>query len=248
MSAQSDLESGPAQTGQTLTPNNIYLESMNKVLTCLQSCEVLSCLPESELEHLTTHLITRKYKKNTIIISSGDVTDSVYIIQSGKVKVYRDNEEGRQITFNTLLPGTMFGELAALAGTPRAATVETAEPTVCLVLTKSEFVSMLERNPSVAVSMSRRFAQLVHLMSNHMADIALLDVYGRLTNFLERNVLEIDGKQMVAGFTHQEMANHIGSSREVISRMLGGLKQGGYISSNRDSRAIVLEKKLPPGL
>lgn len=220
---------------------------MNSAHQGIRECAILSALPESEIDHLANVSLLRNFKKHTIILSAGDLTDSVYVIVDGRVRVYRDNEEGKQITLNTLNPGLMFGELAAMAGVPRVATVESIESTHCLIITKAEFINLLERNASLAITLANRFARLVHLMSDHMADIALLDVYGRLTNFLERSATIINGKQVVEGFTHQELANNIGSSREVISRMLSGLKRGGYIITEKDSRQIIIEKKLPPG-
>ena len=220
---------------------------MNNTIACLRTCELLKDLPDAEIQRLVEQASFRKDRKHTIIISAGDMTDSVYIIESGRVRVYRDNSDGKQITLNTLGPGMMFGELASIAEAPRVASVETLESTRTLVIGKQVFMDLLERNPCLAISISKRFAQIVHIMSDHLAEIALLDIYGRLTCFLERSAIERDGKRVIKGFTHQELAYNVGSSREMVSRILSGLKKGKYISYTSESRDIFLERKLPAG-
>ena len=220
---------------------------MNTAFNCIKNCELFQQLSDSEVELIEKQATINNHLKHTIIISTNDTTDSVYIVESGKVRVYKDSLDGRQITLNTLGPGMVFGELAALSDAPRAATVETMEDTQTRVLTKADFINLLKRNPDLSLAMARKFAQMVHVLSNHVADIALLDVYGRLTNFLERTAVEKNGQRIIEGFTHQELANNVGSSREMVSRILSGLKKGNYISSPPEGRSIILEHKLPSG-
>ena len=220
---------------------------MNKLFSCIRACELLADIEEHAIEYLAEQSSFKNIRKNTIIMSAGDRTDSVYIVDKGKVRVFRDNEDGRQITLNTLGPGMMFGELAAMADAPRVASVETLETTQILIINKQGFLTLLERNPNIAIRISKRFAELVHIMSDHLAEIALLDVYGRLTAFLERTAFEDNGKKIVEGYTHQELANNVGSSREMVSRIISSLKKGKYISTYPGSRKIILERRLPHG-
>ena len=220
---------------------------MNTGFNCVKSCELFKHLSDHEVELIEKQATLKKFRKNTIIISANDTTNSVYIVESGKVRVYKDSIDGRQITLNTLGPGMVFGELAALSDAPRVATVETLEDTKTRVLTKESFIDVLKSNPELSLTIARKFAQMVHVMSNHVADIALLDVYGRLTNFLERSAVDKNGQRVIEGFTHQELANNIGASREMVSRILSGLKKGNYISNPTEGRSIILENKLPAG-
>ena len=220
---------------------------MNLAFNCIKNCELFKHLTDTEINLIDKQTILSKHRKNTIIISANDTTDSVYIVESGKVRVYKDSLDGRQITLNTLGPGMVFGELAALSDAPRVATVETLEETQTRTLTKTDFIALLKRNPDLSLTIARKFAQMVHVMSNHVADIALLDVYGRLTNFLERTAIDKSGQRVIEGFTHQELANNVGSSREMVSRILSGLKKGNYISNTTEGRNIILERKLPSG-
>jgi CRP/FNR family cyclic AMP-dependent transcriptional regulator len=221
---------------------------MNTVSACIRTCELLSNLPESEVDRISDQLAFRTIRKNTIILSAGDMTDAIYIIDTGKVRVFRENDEGRQITLNTLGPGELFGQLAALAEAPRAASIEALESTRVLVIPKKGFLDLLEHNPGIAIDISKQFAQMVSIMSNHMAEIALLDVYGRLVSFIDRSsTLNVDGKKAIEGYTHQVLANHVGASREMVSRIIGELKKGNYISTSPEKHTITVERRLPSG-
>ena len=220
---------------------------MDEIVKAIKSCRLLDHLLEGEAERLADTGDFRAFKKNTVIIATGDTSDNVYILASGAARVYRTNEEGRQITLNTLQPGTMFGELAALSDAPRAANVAATQAITTAIFPKQDFLDMLHRNPAVTIDFSRNFAQMVQVMADHLADIALLDVYGRLTRLFDRNATERNGKQVVEGFTHQALADNVGTSREVVSRIISALKKGEYISSDPETKGIILEKKLPSG-
>lgn len=84
-------------------------------------------LSEHDISALSQHAVTRAYPKNTIIMNEGDLTDTLYIIVSGRVKVFLANEEGKEIVLDTQGPGEYFGEMVLDEG-PRSASVMTLEP------------------------------------------------------------------------------------------------------------------------
>ena len=213
--------------------------------TTIRACPLFSELPEEEITYLATQAAVRKYRKNTIIISVDDETDSIYIIKSGRVRVFCDNDQGRQMTLNFHGANGHFGELAAMCDAPRIANVEAVEPTSTLVLPKAAFIKVLERQPDFGIRLARLFAQWVRLMSTNITDLALLDVYGRVARLLVRLTEEQDGKLVVGGMTHQELANQVGASREMVSRILGDLKTGNYIET--EGRTIIIKRDLPSG-
>lgn len=216
-----------------------------EIADAIRLCSIFAELPDSEVEILVKQAVVRTFRKNTIIIYAGDETDSLYIVASGRVRVFRDNEQGRQITLNHHGPGAFFGELAALSDAPRAACVETTEPTTTVVIKKSAFMELLERQPQVAIKLAQVFAGWVQLMATSMTDLALLDVYGRLSRVLDRLAVEENGERVISGVTHQELANQVGASREMVSRIIGDLKSGKYIRT--DGRKLVILQSLPSG-
>ncbi|MDH3380847.1 MAG: Crp/Fnr family transcriptional regulator [Gammaproteobacteria bacterium] len=202
-------------------------------------------LPESDLSALTGHATTRRYKKNTIVVTKGDDSDSLYVILSGRMRVYLDDEQGNEITIRNLEPGEAFGELALLSGEPRAANVVTLEDCELSVVSKQDFMSCLTNNPSISFRIIKSLVERIQAMTEDISSLALLDVYGRVAKVLTKNAREQDGKLVTSRVTHQEIANLVGASREMVSRILKDLRAGGYISV--EDKRITLERNLPPG-
>ncbi len=184
------------------------------------------------------------YRKNNILINEGEVSDGVYVILSGKVKVYAMDADAREITYADLGPGDYFGEMS-LDGGPRAASIITLERTECAVLTRAQVRDYMAENPAFAfellVTVIRRAREATLLARG----LALDDAYVRLKAFLEREAKpQPDGTRMVEEkFTQLEIAGRIGCGREMVSRILKSLEEGGFISYRK--RLIVLNKALP---
>lgn len=210
-----------------------------------KSIELFRDLPEEGRQLLARHATTRTFKKNTIIISAGDQTDSLYVVLSGRLKIYLDDANGREITLRTVGPNESFGELAVLSEGPRAANVTTLTECRLAVISKQDFNDCLHNNPSIAFMIIRLLVERIREMTEDVSTLALLDVYGRVAKTLTRNSTECDGKQLTSPMTHQDIANMVGSSREMVTRILKDLKTGGYISVK--DKQLVLEKPLPSG-
>ena len=100
----------------------------------LRNVSLFSDLPEEDMQAISSLATTRTYPKNTIIISEGDDSDSLYAILSGKVKVYLSDDDGREIIINIQGEKEYFGELALLDDSPRSASVMTIEETKLAVI------------------------------------------------------------------------------------------------------------------
>jgi len=208
----------------------------------IRSCALLNELPEADIEHLAKSVRSQSYRKNTIILGVGDETDSIYLIKSGKVRAYRDSEEGRQITLNTLGPGEIFGELAAIADAPRIASIETLDATEVLVFTSAQFLDLVTRQPKIALDMLKTMARQVRTMSVDISDIALLEVYGRVARVLLKIAKQEGDLWVIDGVTHQDIANRAGSSRETVSRIMKELRNKKLIRV--EGRKIIIEHGL----
>ena len=111
---------------------------------------VLLGLTENHLRTLAQNGVSRTFRKNTVVINEGDATDALYIILSGKVKVYLADEAGKEVVLTTEGPGGYFGEMV-LDGGPRSASVMTLETSTFSVVGKNEFKKFLTEHPDVSV-------------------------------------------------------------------------------------------------
>jgi len=201
-------------------------------------------LDEPLLSELHLHASKRTYPKNTIIINEGDSTDSLYFIESGKVKVYLSDESGKEIIVNSHSKGEYFGELALIDNSKRSASVMTTEKCVFKIIAKVEFEKFLESHPKIALGLIKVLTQRIRNLTDNVRSLALMDVYGRVAKTLI-SLSEVDGERQVIKdkLTQQDIANRVGASREMVARILKDLTFGGYIS-NVDRR-IVINEKLP---
>jgi CRP/FNR family cyclic AMP-dependent transcriptional regulator len=199
-------------------------------------------LPEKHLKALAEHGAVKAYPKNTIIVSEGDRSDSLYVILAGKVKVYLADEEGKEVVLNTQGPGEYFGEIILDEG-PRSASVMTLEQSKFSIVSRDQFNRFLTQNPEVSLELVRSLIHRVRALTKRVGDLALLDVYGRVARLLLELATEQEGKLVVERLTQQDMASRVGCSREMISRILTDLRSGGYIQVQ--GQHMIIAKKPP---
>jgi CRP/FNR family cyclic AMP-dependent transcriptional regulator len=202
-------------------------------------------LSDAELAALSRRAIMRSFGKNTVMVSEGDRADSLYIIVSGRIRVYVSDDQGKEIILNQAGKGEYFGEMALDEG-PRSASVITLEPTRFLVVPKEDFAAFLAASPEFALHLVRKLIRRVRALTHDVKSLALMDVYGRVARMLLDLAVERDGALVIEDRpTQQEMANRIGASREMISKILSELAAGGYIEVARER--ITIARTLPCG-
>ena len=203
----------------------------------------LANLRDDVLREIAVRGQLRKFQKNAVIIQEGDAGDSLYVILSGKVKVYASDDNGREVIIEIFGPGEYVGEMV-LDGGPRSASVMTLEPSLFSVLTRNELREHIAQHPDFAIYLISCLIKRTRNSTNNIKTLALMDVYGRVARFLLGLAVEQDGKLVVPEkFTHQEIADRVGSSREMITRILKDLSTGGYIEV-RD-RMITMNRRPP---
>ena len=185
----------------------------------------------------------RNYPAQAVLVTEEDRSDALFIVLSGRVKVYGSGEDGREVVYGTQGPGEYFGEMT-LDGGPRSASVMTMEPTTCAVVPGVEVRDFLATHPDFALHLVKKLIRLARASTEHVKSLALDDVYGRVVKLLRGLAREEDGVPTLPDkLTQQDIADRVGSSREMISRILKPLTTGGYIEL-RGGR-IALLRKLP---
>ncbi len=209
----------------------------------LKNIPLFSCLNDSELTAIENVAVKKTFPKNTILFSEGDKTDSLYVICDGKVKVTINDDEGKEIILSMLGTGEYFGEMALLDDEPRSASIITKETTQLLIISKNDFMDIFSSNP-IAFNLLKGLTTRLREANKKIESLALLDVYGRIARVLNQLAKSQEEKMVIEEkLTHQEIANMIGSSREMVSLILKELSNGGYITV--DKKLITINKKLP---
>ena len=200
-------------------------------------------ISEQDLNALSRHAVTRSFPKNAVILSEGDQTDALYVILSGKVKIFLANEEGKEIILGIEGPGEYFGEMVLDDG-PRSASVMTLEPCRFQLIPKHDIMALVQSQPEFAAHLVRKLIHRARVLTEHVKRLALQDVYSRFAKLLQELSVRKDGVLMIPDKpSQQEMASRVGASREMINRIIKDLSAGGYISI--EPQHILINKQLP---
>jgi CRP/FNR family cyclic AMP-dependent transcriptional regulator len=209
----------------------------------LENVPLFSGLSEAALAEVEQHGSVRSFRKGSIIINQDDESYSLYVILSGSVKVYVSGDDGREAVLNHQSAGDYFGDLALIDKQPRVASVMTLENSKFMIISREDFMTCLSRNPEIAINLIKPMTHRMRMLAQNVSSLALLDVYGRVARTLLQRAVEKDGELITERLTQQEIADMVGASRAMVSRILTDLKSGGYISITR--KCITIHQKLP---
>ena len=209
----------------------------------LKSIPLFEGVPDADLSALADRTVTRNYPKQAIIVNEGDESDSLYLVLSGRVKVYLADEHGKELILAIKGPGQYFGEMV-LDGDVRSASVMTLEPAQFACLPRADFKAFLLSHPAVSLQLIQNLIHVARGLNRSVRNLAMLDVYGRVARILLELAVERDGKLVIPEkLTQKDIAARVGASREMINRVLRDLTTGGYVSV-QDGRITI--NKAPP--
>lgn len=203
--------------------------------------DFLAELHDDELAELRDVATTRRHARGTALFHEGDDAGAVLVILEGRVKATRSSADGKEILLALSGPGEIVGELAAIDGAPRAATVTVVDDLEALVVPGSAFRAWMDRHPRMATVMWRIAAARLRSADGDRLDFAAHDVTGRVA----RRLVELapdtagDGGEITVEMTQDELASWAAASREAVSRALLTLRELGWVQTRRGR--IVIE-------
>ncbi len=211
----------------------------------LEKVPLFESLSPEDRAVLEAGMHTQNFPKGSTLVNQSDVSNNLlYIVLSGRLKVFMSNEDGREVLLDFLQEGDAFGELSLFDEQPRSATVMTVEDCKIGLFPRQYLFDCLQRNPNIAIELLKTVIKRMRNTTEQVSSLALLDVYGRIAKVLTNMVkLQPDGKETTDPLTHQELSTMVGASREMVTRILNDLKRGGYIAV--ENHRIELKRRLP---
>ena len=218
---------------------------MSDAIEALRPVELFQHLNEEQLALLAEHSREVQFRKNAILMTEGDAGESMYVILSGLVKVYVSDEDGKELVLYEQGAGAVIGDIALLDDEPRSASVSTLDKTTALMIGKSSFIECLKQSPEMGLGIIRSLTQRLRHATEGSRSLALDNVYRRLADKIQE--LSVDKTETTARlekkYSHQDLGNMIGASREMVGKVMAELVKGEYVEL-RDGIIHVL-KKLP---
>ena len=190
----------------------------------------------------------RHYRKHTLLIQQGDTGHQLYLVTAGRLREFAVSSDSRprEITLSLMGAGQLVG-VSALDGGPHCASVVTLSPVSCCVISRESALAVLQQSPALAMDLLKLALQRVRTATETTRLALFSDAYSRLSALLQRAEQDMDGLQgqpRRLPMTHAQMAQQIGCSREMVSRIMKELITGGYVVREPD-KVYRLRKRLP---
>ncbi|MBI3298539.1 MAG: Crp/Fnr family transcriptional regulator [Elusimicrobia bacterium] len=214
------------------------------LLTHLKRFGLIGMLPAPAQKRLLAISRQDNFGPGERIFSRADAADHMFVVISGRVKIFLAGVGRRSKTFAYLDPGEFFGEMAVITGKSRSASAEAVEQTSLLLIHKNDFRRLLESDPKLALYMLKAVSERLRLADEEIEDILFRNVLGRVAKSL-RDLARparrgTEPCQLPRRYTHQELADMIGTTREPLSRALAALRRAGLIDMV-DGRVTLLD-------
>jgi len=206
---------------------------------------LLAYLADTDREYLLARGTRRRFRANDVVLMEGDPSDHVHVLVSGWVRVSAIVEDGREVLFGLRGPGEVLGDLAAVTGRPRTASVRAIEPCTVFQLTGAQFIDVLHARPEIAIATIKTVAARLRNAESARVDSAALDVTRRVAVHLLRLADEHgrsvpEGVVIEAALSQTDIAAQVGAARRTVARALRVLRERGIVETGR--RRILIRK------
>jgi CRP/FNR family transcriptional regulator len=217
---------------------------------CLSRSQNHFCnLPDETLRAFSNHRVTHAYPKGNTLFIEGQPVAGVYLLCAGRVKLSTYSEEGRSLIVRIAEPGEVLGLSACIAGIAYEATAQAVSDCHVNFVGKNEFVDLLARDSNAALNAIRELSHIYHKAHSLICSLGLS---GSASDKLAKLFLDWcskfgesrSGVRITINYTHEELAEMIGTSRETVTRMMKMFRDRGLIKSDRSHLVIPDPKKL----
>ena len=195
-------------------------------------------LAQPTLDGLRQQLRTRKLTKGELLFNAGDPSDSMYLVKSGRVRIWTVSAAGAEVTLNVLGPGTVFGEIGLLDGSERTAGASALDAVELLAIQRGAFDNALDRDPQLARNVIGFLCERLRWVSARMEDSALRSAPERLSRMLvhlvnDYGIETAEGMQLSINLTQGELARWTHMSRESLNKILNRWSDEGLLAQSR---------------
>lgn len=222
----------------------------DELIPLIRKIDLFSPLGRDEMAALAPAFFRRDVRRGEEIFDQDDPSTELFLILSGRVRIVRKGEDGKEATLAILQQGDFFGEISIFTGEPRSAAARAAEETELLVLEREHFLKAINASPHIGLAIIEELSQRLLEADRTIASLLWDNAYRKIILTLKRlaqteGVARGDATVVKRRVTHQEVADMAGTSRETASRILAFLKKSGaVVPSGRN--VIIRETAIPP--
>lgn len=209
---------------------------------CVEKVPIFNHLDYEFLEQIMELAHTKEYKKNEMLYNAGDISDNLFILHTGQVKVFDIDESGKEHLINVLNPGDYVGETSLFLSSEHINFAQATKDGEICTIYKDDLLELLEKHPNIAIKILEEFARRLKVSQTQAKRIASNTADSRLGLYLIENSVIRNGKHYISlTMPRKDLANFLGMSPETISRKFKSFEQLGYINQLNNKEIVLLD-------
>lgn len=208
-------------------------------ISYLQMVDIFQDLSKAEMKEMDQTTTMSTCRRGKIFYQPEDTSEVLFILKKGKVQLYRISSEGKKLVVSSIGPGTIFGEMAIIGQKMHNTFAEAIEDCLLCVMSRHDVERLILGKPSVALRIMDLMANRLCEAESRLEDMAFKSIPARLASLLLR--LREEHGEEIYGYTHQDLAEAVGTYRETTTQILNEFKAQNLISIGR-KRIKILDR------
>lgn len=204
----------------------------------LADIRLLTELSGDEVEVIEKNCRWKTYGASEQIIDQHSDSRDIFFVAEGRVRVVNYSLSGREITFDDLEPGSHFGELAAIDGLPRSASVMSLTEARIASLPAEQFQNVILEHPNIALKLMKHLAHLVRTSTSRIMELSTLGANNRIHADLLRMARKVTTDDLTASISpipvHSDVASRVSTTRETVARVMNDLARKGIVERQKE--------------
>ena len=213
-------------------------EPKSERIRLLSLVDIFEPLSEEEIEQLNGQLPDRYLERDEVFYGPGDPSERLFLLQKGKVRVYKTTPDGREFTLAVVESGTVFGEMALTAQQLEGAYAQAMEPSQVSMMLKADLERLILEKPEVGLKIAHLLSERLRRYEARLEDVTRKDVRSRLAGIIvllveSEGVRTGTGYKIPSHYTHERLGTMIGANRVAVTRAFGLLQDEGVVELRR---------------
>ena len=197
----------------------------------LSSIDILQDLAPQEVDQLDRQVTMSTCEAGRVFYTPTETGEALFLLKKGRVQLYRLSPDGKKLVVAVLEPGMIFGEMSLIGQGMHNTFAESIDECTLCVMSRSDVERLVHEKPQVALRFMEAMALRLQTAESKLEDLAFKGIPARIAGLL-LELASIDGVEIV-GFTHQDLAERIGTYRETTTQVLNNFKEKGWIEIGR---------------
>lgn len=208
--------------------------------SCIEKVPIFNNLTREEMIEVSMTATHRKYNKGETIYLEGEISEKLFVINTGKVKISKLSEEGKEQIIRILQVGDFMGELSLFTHSPLKNNAEAIEATTVCIIDNKKINELIEKLPSIALKIMKELSMRLEKTESLIESLGLRDVEQRVADILLR--MADDNNVIKLSISKKDLASHIGMTQETLSRKLSNFQEKGWIRQEGQRKIIILNR------